>query len=165
MNGLYQVSNLGRVKSLGNKSNHKLEKIRQPQKQNEYYKITLYKNAQYKNYAIHRLVAKAFIPNPDNLPEINHKDENKLNNCITNLEWCDKKYNINYGHSANIRNEKNKNRGLKMTKSVQCIETGIIYSSIIEASRQTGINDSDISRVCRHIRNKTAGGYHWKYVE
>lgn len=119
---LYQVSNLGRVKSLGNKSNHKKPTIKQLQFRNNYYSITLYKNGKTKTTGVHRLVAQAFIPNPDGKPEINHKDENKLNNKIDNLEWVTKKENINYGKGADIRNSKNKSRGISMGKAVQCIE-------------------------------------------
>ena len=162
MNGLYQVSNLGRVKSLENRSNHKKEKILASHIRNQYYGVALYRDS---NYTIHRLVAEAFIPNPDNLPEVNHKDENKLNNCADNLEWCDKKYNINYGYSAVNRQIQNRERGLSMSKKVLCVETGVIYSSIIEAYRQTGVGQKEIINVCKGKPHyKTAGGYHWKYV-
>ena len=165
MNGLYQVSNLGRVKSLENRSNHKKEKILASHVRNQYYGVALYRDRHYKNYTIHKLVAEAFIPNPDNLPEVNHKDENKLNNCADNLEWCDKKYNINYGYSAVNRQIQNRERGLSMSKKVLCVETGVIYSSIIEAYRQTGVGQKEIINVCKGKPHyKTAGGYHWKYV-
>ena len=165
MNGLYQVSNLGRVKSLENRSNHKKEKILTMKIRNQYCGITLYKDSWYKNFSIHRLVAEAFIPNPDDLPEVNHKDENKLNNCASNLEWCNKKYNINYGRSAINRQIQNRERGLSMSKKVLCVETGVIYSSIIEAYRQTGVGQKEIINVCKGKPHyKTAGGYHWKYV-
>ena len=75
---------------------------------------------------IHRLVALAFLDNPNNYPQINHKDENKLNNCVDNLEWCDAKYNINYG-TRNDRMAKTQSR------KIRCVETGIIYDSIKEA--------------------------------
>ena len=64
---------------------------------NGYIKVSLWKNNKQKTYFMHRLVAEAFIPNPDNLPQVNHKDENKTNNCVSNLEWCTHKYNNNYG--------------------------------------------------------------------
>lgn len=163
--GLYQVSNLGRVKSLGNRSNHKKPMIKSLQNRNGYYSITLYKNSKTKTTGVHRLVAEAFIPNPDNLPEVNHKDENKLNNRVDNLEWCNKKYNINYGHSAVNRRIQNRERGLSMSKKVLCVETGVIYPSITEAYRQTGIGQKEIINVCKGKPHyKTAGGYHWKYI-
>lgn len=119
----------------------------------------------YKNHSIHRLVAEAFIPNPENLPEVNHKDENKVNNAADNLEWCNKKYNINYGNGAMTRNIKNRERGISMSIPVKCVETGIVYPSISEASRQTGVGQKEIIGVCKHKPHyKTAGGYHWKYV-
>ena len=103
--GLYQISNLGRVKSLeriiitNNGITKKIsEKILKPYlKGNGYYNIVLRKDSKTKCYFVHRLVAKEFIPNPDNLPQVNHKDENKLNNNVDNLEWCTSKYNNNYG--------------------------------------------------------------------
>lgn len=64
---------------------------------NGYLHVLLCKNGKYITHNVHRLVAETFIPNPDNLPEINHKDENKENNCVDNLEWCTRKYNMNYG--------------------------------------------------------------------
>lgn len=88
--GLYMVSTHGRVKRNG--------KIRkQSTYKSGYMYVGLHKNGKGKNWKIHRLVALAFIPNPDNLPEVNHKDENKTNNHVSNLEWCDRTYNNNYG--------------------------------------------------------------------
>ena len=105
--GLYQVSNLGRVKSF-NYMNTGKEKIKtltlqkkHPMKQGGYLQTTLYKNKQTKTVVVHRLVAEAFIPNPDNLPQVNHKDHDKTNNCVDNLEWCTAKYNSN--HKINNR--------------------------------------------------------------
>lgn len=103
--GLYQVSNLGRVKSLervyfhGNRMYSQKERIlKQNVGTNGYMSVMLYNSGhESKRIMIHILVANAFIYNPYNLPQINHKDENKANNCITNLEWCTCKYNNNYG--------------------------------------------------------------------
>ena len=94
--GLYQVSNLGRVKSL-NYSRTGREKVLKPSKTNGYLQVYLYKEGKSKRFSIHRLVAFAFIPNPNNLPIVNHKDEDKSNNCVDNLEWCTVAYNNNYG--------------------------------------------------------------------
>lgn len=102
--------------------------------------------------SIHRLVAKAYLPNPNNLPMVNHKDENKQNNSLDNLEWCDSKYNNNYGIAFNTKKKK-----------VKCIETNIIYESTSEAARKTGLNQQNISAVCNHKR-QTTGGYHWQFI-
>ena len=107
--GLYEVSSYGRVRSLGQFVNHnyggyayRKGRILKPGLgSKKYLSVTLSKNGIQKQYSVHRLVAQAFIPNINNLPIINHKDENKLNNCVDNLEWCDYKYNVNYGNRLN----------------------------------------------------------------
>ena len=108
--GLYEVSNTGRVRSFDRYvkySNGQIHlhkgKVLSPIKDTDgYLQVVLHCNGKCKTIKVHRLVAQAFIPNPDNLPQINHKDEDKLNNCVENLEWCTAKYNINYG-TRNIR--------------------------------------------------------------
>ena len=111
-----------------------------------------------KTYRVHRLVAEAFIENPKNLPQINHKDENKANNRVDNLEWCSANYNVNYG----TRNNKTI---ISRGTPIKCVETGTIYPSAREAGRQSNIHPSAISRCCNgEYGFKTAGGYHWKYI-
>ena len=108
--GLYEVSNLGRVRSLdmyvkvgyGNYRLHKGKVLSPTKNKNGYLKVNLYCNGKQKTIDVHRLVTEAFLPNPDNLPQVNHKDEDKTNNRVENLEWCDHKYNMNYG-TRNIR--------------------------------------------------------------
>ena len=100
--GLYEVSSYGRVRSL--RRNIILSPKKEPM---GYLRCNLYLNKNMKTFSIHRLVAQAFIPNPDNLPQVNHKDENKTNNSVENLEWCDAKYNNNYG-TARIRSRDTK---------------------------------------------------------
>ena len=103
--GFYQVSNLGRVRQLDRISvseNRSTQKIKGTIKKaevgkNGYNMVMFYKDSKYKCAYVHRLVAQAFIPNPDNLPQVNHKDEIRTNNCVDNLEWGDSKYNNNYG--------------------------------------------------------------------
>ena len=166
----YQVSNLGRVKSMERKVKGKFgsirtlkEKILKPRKNRyNYLQVFLCKEGNGKNMYIHRLVCDAFIPNPYNLPEINHKDENPLNNNVENLEYCDRLYNCNYGNRNNRISKSNTNG--KKSKAVICLETGLIYSSTREIQRQSGFKQSSISQCCNGKR-KTCGGYHWKYVE
>ena len=95
--GLYQVSNIGEIKSLNYKQTHKPHLLSQAKDRDGYFRVVLVKDKQRKNKLVHRLVAEAFIPNPNNLPQVNHKDEQAGNNIVTNLEWCTAKYNVNYG--------------------------------------------------------------------
>ena len=112
--GLYEVSNLGRVRSVErcDRFNRKIvSKILKPNYVSGYLRVGMYKNKTFKYYLIHRLVAQAFLPNPDNLPEVNHKDEDKSNNRVDNLEWCDRSYNMNYGTVQQRRIQTNINNG------------------------------------------------------
>ena len=112
-----------------------------------------------KHHYIHRLVAEAFIPNPYNLPCVNHKDENKENNRVENLEWCDYVYNANYG--TGIERSKEKRFGDRFV--VINLDTGEVYQTPKDASHATGIHNDSISRVCKG-KSKTAGGYRWRYL-
>ena len=99
--GLYEVSNTGLIRSLdrfvGNRNRIKGKILSIRIEKDGYCSVALSKDGKIKRYKIHRLVAQAFLQNPDNLPQVNHKDEDKLNNSVENLEWCTAKYNINYG--------------------------------------------------------------------
>lgn len=126
---------------------------------NGYLTVNFCTNRHSQRCYVHRVVANAFISNPFNLPEINHKDCNPSNNCVDNLEWCTSKYNKNY-----------KDRAYKFTVSrgypVICVETGVVYHSCGEAQRATGIKRGEIHSCCTGYRNaKTAGGYHWCFAE
>ena len=158
----YQISNYGNVKSLGNDKTRK-EKVLKPAKDKYgYLYVNLSKQGKVKKHFVHRLVAQVFIDNPNNLPEINHKDEDKTNNHITNLEWCDRKYNINYG-THNQRSAESRINHQNTSKQVLCVETGKIYISTNEVQRQLNLKQGDISRCCNGKR-KTCGGYTWCYV-
>ena len=103
--GLYEVSNKGNVRNVRRNTLLRLTKTNYG-----YIQVSLYKNGIRTGLKVHRLVAEVFIPNPDNLPQINHKDEDKTNNNVTNLEWCTAKYNNNYGHrTENAINTRVKN--------------------------------------------------------
>lgn len=99
--GLYEVSSYGRVKSLCKYDSRNRFRdgriIRLFTDGLGYLRAQLYSNSKRKSFLVHRLVAQAFIPNPDNLPQVNHRDENPSNDNVDNLEWCDGKYNVNYG--------------------------------------------------------------------
>lgn len=163
--GMYEVSTWGRVKSyLYSKRYKTSERILSPGKNNKgYYFVTLCKDNKKKKCTIHRLVAEAFIFNPSNFPQVNHKDEHKENNCVSNLEWCDCSYNNSYGTKLQRAAE-------KCSKSVvQLDKNGVFiaeYKSTQEASRVTSISQGNISSCCNHkYRHKSAGGFIWMYKD
>ena len=150
--GRYRISDHGRVFSL---LSNKLLSI---STNNCGYKcVYLYAAGagNYQNMKVHRLVAAAFIPNPSNLPQVNHKNEDKTDNHYSNLEWCSANYNNNYG-TRNLR------AAIANARPVVCIETGIIYWGAGEAARQVGIYNH-ISECCNGQR-KSCGGYHWRWA-
>lgn len=166
--GIYQVSTFGRIKSLkricrantcGKREVY--EKILSACKsKNGYLTVVLCNKGKKRSLAVHRIVAKTFIKNLDNKKEVNHKDENKLNNFVSNLEWCDRIYNSTYGHSV----EKS---AIKKYKPVDMIDvkSGEVlrhFISIKNASEEMGISNKNISLVCNNKR-ATAGGYFWMF--
>lgn len=141
--GKYQISNLGKIKSLIGNS-----KILKPEIRTGYYSVELCKNGKRIHKRIHRLVAETFIPNPDNLPQVNHRDENKLNNQLDNLEWCDNTYNSQYPNNL----------------SVYCFDLDKEFRSATEASVHTGVCRTSILKVCRGQLHQ-AGGMLWCYTK
>lgn len=158
--GLYEVSDLGRVRSLNYNKTGVIQVMKHKVNKLGYQSVHLSKEGKAKTLYVHRLVAQAFIPNPDNLPEVNHKDENPSNNRVENIEWCDRTYNNNYGS----RNEKAAES--LCIPIIQYSKDGTIvalYNGVNDAERQTGVGHSNITKCCKYIR-KTAGGYIWRYV-
>ena len=151
-----------KISDKGNVFSKKTNTIMKPTPDKKgYLRISFYENGKNHTKKIHRLVAEAFIENHDNLPEVNHKNENKENNNVWNLEWCTKKYNILFG-SALDRSHK-ANRNCKTTSvPVRCVNTNVIYPSIREAKRQTGATNIFY---CCIGRRKTSNGLQWEYVE
>lgn len=162
--GRYEVSTEGRVRSwVNNYGNRRNEpKILNPRNDRDgYSKVALCNKGKMNNFLVHRLVAMTFIQNPLNLPCINHKDEDKTNNRIDNLEWCDRKYNNNYG-SRNERISKVNSRSvLQYDRFGNLVKE---WSSTIEVSRQTGWCHGNISKCCNGKYN-TAYGFVWRYKE
>lgn len=165
--GIYEVSNHGRIKSLQRIRNNKnglitrKTSIRKPQvSRGGYLCVVLRKYNDPKCYYVHRLVASAFIPNPNNYPFINHIDEVKTNNQVSNLEWCSRLYNNNFGtHNARVSKAREK-------KIAQLTADGDViseYSSIKEAASVLGIRPSSIIKCAKGVY-KTAGGYAFKYI-
>ena len=170
--GLYQISSRGRVKQLAYtdaKGNKRKEKIMKNNINKYGYElIALTKDYKQNYFKIHRLVALCFIPNPNNLSQVNHIDENKLNNTIGNLEWCDAKYNANHG----TRNERivatKRSNGTyekiadKCSIPVYCITNNTVYKSSHEAARQLNLDQSSITK-CLKGKRKSTCGYQFKY--
>ena len=148
--GLYEVSNLGRVKSFPRKGNfHKYPVLLTIHTYKTGYKyVVLSKNGVSTKKKIYRLVAEAFIPNPDNLPQVNHKDENKSNNKVENLEWCTQTYNNQYSKAKKV---------IQYNRNGEIIK---VWSSTREIERVLGIDHTTISYKCRNKNNKE-----WRYAD
>ena len=159
--GLYEVSNYGRVRSFKWSSNGK---ILSPSKCGSgYCFVNLCKDGKAKLRTIHRLVAEAFIPNPNNLPLVNHQDECKENNYFENLEWCSSAYNNSYGTRTRRAVEKLSIPVVQLDKKGNFISE---FESLREASRRTGIASTSISRCCKHKPGHySAGGFIWIYKD
>ena len=160
--GKYQVSNLGKVKSLNYLRTGKEGFIKMYDNKNGY----LYVNLNGKMFRVHRLVAEAFIENPNKLTDVNHIDENKYNNCASNLEWMSHKDNVNYGNCINKRRKvMTDKKGIKIYQYTKDCEFIKEYCSIHEASRQTGITYECIRQTADKYGKRgnllTAGGFIW----
>ena len=148
-----------------------MEKKSQANSHNGYVYIGItMSNGKNKSHRVHRLVAKAFIPNPNNLPFVNHKDSNRLNCVVENLEWCNRSYNIKYSYDNNNRrammnwrkgaSNANAKPIIQLSKESKFIKR---FGCIMDAERETGILNSNIVS-CLKGHQKTAGGYKWEYV-
>ena len=128
-------------------------------KHNGYVYIFLMKDNKRKNFRLHKLVAQTFIPNPNNLSQINHKDGNKQNNCVDNLEWCTCKENIQHAYKLGLAN--NNNQKIKVLQ--YDLENNLIekYDSLLEASKQTNISISSIS-LCINGKQKRTHNFIFK---
>lgn len=157
--GLYQVSNLGRIKSLPRHTTRgKIRKLI-PQRSG-YLMFPAWKNGKLKLLSVHRCVAKAFIPNPKNLPQVNHKDECKTNNCVSNLEWCSAKYNTNYG-TGHMRATYSESKSvLQLTLDGELVKR---WLSATEAG-QHGFGEGNVANCCRG-KLATAYGYKWQFAK
>ena len=154
--GLYQVSDKGRLKSIGYGKERILKLVKD---RGGYLTVGLRKNGEVKTCKIHRLVAQTFIPNPDNLSDINHKDEDKTNNSVQNIEWCSAKYNCNFGTRNQRISEKTSKPVLQFTKDGELIRE---WKSATDVQRNLGYDNSHISKCCNEKR-KSANGFVWKY--
>lgn len=168
--GLYQVSNFGRVRSLGRKVSRRYTStiiLKQYLQPNGYLFVRISKDGKYTNKLVHRLVAEAYLPNPDNLPQVNHKDEDKTNNIVSNLEWVSAKRNSNYGtRNSRIGGlltncESTSRRIAQYTKNMELVH---VFPSAKEIQRTLCYHNGNIIRVCKGQR-PFAYGFIWKYCE
>ena len=168
--GLYECSNMGRVKSVDRYVSHIYEgeyqfikgRIRKTKLNNGGYEmLSLFRDGKEKTCLVHRIIAEAFLSNPYNLPEVNHKDECKTNNFVENLEWCDREYNLYYGTRRQRQAEKEMVPVIQYTKDGMLIKKWDSMQSVMD---DLGINRGNISNCCSG-RCKSVGGYKWKYYD
>ena len=153
---LYKVSTEGNIKSIRSNKILSLDTS-----QNGYKRVSLYKNKTIKHYLVHRLVAQAFIPNPDNLPQVNHKDEDKSNNCVSNLEWITHKDNCNYGTRLERMSKTRSKPIIQLSLEGEFIRE---WESASEVAMVLGCCRQNINNCLRGV-TKTAFGFKWRYVE
>ena len=161
-----KVSSLGRIRKAANKRRKERILTEFPKDRDGYYRCSVQKlDGTWTSQPVHRLVAKAFIPNPDNLPMVNHKDENKTNNCVSNLEWCTNRYNLSYGTARQrIFETIERNGGYKVRPIIQKdLEGNIVkkWNSATEAARELGTDCSKILVAC----HKSYKGFLWDFKE
>ena len=156
----YEVSTQGRVRSLNFKRTGEIKIMKPHMKKSGYLYINLHKNGKSKYFQVHRLVATMFIPNPDNKPTVNHIDEDKTNNCVDNLEWATQKEQVHHGTVLERRAKARSGKG----KRVKCLETGQEWDTVRQASKETGLHESNIAKCCRRTY-ETCGGFHWRFVD
>ena len=172
LKGYYQASNIGRIKSLKREkvvNQYSSETVLKQRKGRDGYMIVnISVDNKSKTYKVHRLVAAAFLENPQNLPQVNHKDENKMNNVVSNLEWCSSKYNNNYGTRIKriVETRDNSESRHRMVVEQYTLEGEFInrFTSMCEASAKTGVHQGSISSALKKKR-KYAGGFIWKHAQ
>ncbi len=169
----YEVSDCGNIRSIAVFS-AKYQRIiqrrsprmlRQETSHDGYKRVVLSLYGKHRHFSVHRIVALSFLPNPGNLQEVNHKDENPANNHVFNLEWCSPSYNSNYGTLPQRISQRQTNAPYHSKKVVQLSMEGKVIStfpSTCEAERQTGVSSECICRACKG-RYSHAGGYKWEY--
>lgn len=169
--GIYEVSNLGNIASLNYRGRNKRGLLKPKPHNGGYYRITLCKEKQKYDFLVHRLVADAFTPNPDNFPQVNHIDENKQNNIVSNLEWCTAKYNMNYGTmrercASKVRGRPNPKK-CKPLIAILPDGTEEYYKSAKEFGQLNGMKCSPSGNIVKVIKGtcKTAYGRKWKYAD
>lgn len=152
--GLYEANNLGSIRRVRRQgSDGRLIKL--TLRKDGYIQVILSKSGKKRAHLVHRLIAITFISKEMGKDFVNHKDGDKTNNKVSNLEWCTKQENCLHAHDVLLKN----------TRQVLCVETGVVYPSIRNAGRAVNYDNATICRVCsKKGRHKTAAGFHWEYV-
>lgn len=159
----YMISSLGRVKSL-NYHNSGVERILKPSVgTNGYLSVVLSNCGKTKRVMIHRLVAEAFVPNPENKPCVDHINTKRNDNRAKNLRWCSLKENAENPKTKNNMCLAQKKNGDKFKKKVRCVETGEVYFGIKDTAQKIGVYPATLSG-CLGNNIKTVKGYHWELV-
>ena len=166
--GLYEVSNTGIVRSLERFDNgvHVPSTVLKPSKNNRYAYVKLYRHSQHKIFRVHRLVALAFIPNPNNKPQVNHIDGNKMNNDSRNLEWCTQAENNRHAIDTGLQDpsrmiEATRKKVVQLSKNGEVIK---VWRSLTDAANSLGIQVPNITHCCNG-RIHSTGGFVWRYQE
>lgn len=164
--GLYEASNTGKVASLNYNGTGARQELKPIETHHGYLNVRLYQNGKWRTKRLHRVIAETFIPNVDNLPEINHIDENPANNSVTNLEWCSHKYNCNYGGRID-RQRKAMINGKLSRAVVATLPDGSVeqYPSQAEAARQLKCSQGRISDACKGVIETYHHGRRWAYAD
>lgn len=186
--GLYEASSHGRIRSIerfvyhrrwGRFQKRKSVILKPAVSSRGYYTVVFGINGTRKAYAVHRIIAETFLPNPNNLPVVNHKDEDKTNNAVSNLEWCTQKYNINYGNGLKRRataqsiSKKGKHYSPRTEfkpgnalpskmRPILCVETGVLYRSMKDACKDCNVSRSTILK--SYKTGKTIKGLTFKFT-
>lgn len=164
--GIYEVSNLGKIRSLNYNGTRTCKEMKGSPNKDGYIKLTLTKDKKKKTVLLHKLVADAFLENPDNLPIINHKDENKSNNNLSNIEWCTIPYNNSYGTRLERLSESNTNGKKSKTVYQYTLDGELVnvWPSANECGRN-GFKTTCVSRCCLNKPHcNTYKGYKWSYA-
>lgn len=160
----YMISNWGNVKSLNYRNTGEEKILKQIKNSKGYLQVGLYKNGKVKHYKVHRLVAEHFIPNPNNLPQIDHINTDRTDNRVENLQWCTSKENNN--NPLTIDKMKKNTHFVKLSKPIiQFSKDGEFirkWNSAMDVQRELGIYQTNISKCCKG-KYKTVGGYIWRY--